>query len=440
MSATATQTASADTSHSHRAFFRQSGWLMTANVVAGVLSWAVHFLNKKIPDAEYSNFGTLLMVTACVPTLPLQMVFAHQAAQALALHRERQLAGMVRLTVFWLALLWLAIALGVLALQSAIVTRWQVPLAGLWITMFSVLIGLLAPMFVGLQQGKQDFLGMGWGMILGGFGRIAAAAILVLGFACGASGMIAGALIGGTVMAGIAFWRTRDLWAHRPEPFDARASLGQIVPLMLGFGACQFLFTADTVFAKAFFSGEEMKPYVAAGTLSRALLWAVLPLAAVMFPKLVRGHARAEKTSLLGIVALGTGALTVCGMLALWLAGPWVVAFVYKSGDVAGVMRLLPWYAGAMIPLALANVFVNDLLARNRFGIVVPALLLAVAYGVTLVQVLHRFPGRLEVVLQTLGAFNLLLLLVSAGLARFGRALPDVRPKEPPAPIPSPPI
>ncbi|MCX8089923.1 MAG: hypothetical protein N3I86_03170 [Verrucomicrobiae bacterium] len=440
MSAMATQTASADTGHTHRTFFRQSGWLMTANVVAGVLSWAVHFLNKKIPDAEYSNFGTLLMVTACVPTLPLQMVFAHQSAQALALHRERQLAGMVRLTVFWLGLVWAAVALGVLALQSAILARWQLPLAGLWITMFAVLLALLAPMFVGLLQGKQDFFAMGWAMMLGGLGRITAATVLVLGFACGASGMIASALVGGGVMAAIAFWRTRDLWAHRPEPFNARESLGQIVPLMLGFGACQFLFTADTVFAKAFFSGEEMKPYVAAGTLSRALLWAVLPLAAVMFPKLVRGHARAEKTNLLGLVALGTGVLTVCGMLGLWLTGPWVVKVVYKSGDVDGVMRLLPWYAGAMIPLALANVFVNDLLARNRFGIVGPALVLAVAYGFTLVQVLNRFPGRLEVVLQTLGLFNLLLLLVSVAFVRRGRAAEPPRAGEPTPPLSPPAI
>lgn len=411
---------------------------MTANIAAGLLSWAVHFLNKRIPDAEYSNFGTLLMVTACVPTLPLQMVFAHQAAQALAQHRERQLAGMVRLTVLWLTLLWLVAALTVLALQPLIVARWQLPPAGLWITMFSVLVALLSPMFVGLQQGKQDFLGMGWGMMLGGLGRISAAAVLVLGFACGATGMIAGALLGGGLMAAIALWRTRDLWAHRPEPFNARASLGQIVPLMLGFGACQFLFTADTVLAKAFFSGEQMKPYVAAGTLSRALLWGVMPMAAVMFPKLVRGHARAEKTNLLGIVALGTGALTVAGMLMLWLTGPWVVKLVYKSGDVEGVMRLLPWYAGAMIPLALANVFVNELLARNRFGIVGPALALAAAYGLTLLYVLNRIPGRLEPVLQTLGAFNLLLLLLSLLFVRRTRATTPASLAEPARPLPPP--
>ncbi len=440
MSVTADQAAPEEQGHSRRTFFRQSGWLMSANIAAGVFSWAVHFLNKGIPDAEYGNFGTLLMITACVPTLPLQMVFAHQAAQALALHRQGQLAGMVRLVFGVLVLAWVAGALGVLLMQSAILARWQLPLAGLWIALGAVLVGLLSPMFLGLQQGKQDFLGMGWAMILGGLGRITAAAVLVLGFGCGANGMIAGALLGGGLMAAIAVWRTRDLWANRPEPFDVRASLGQVIPLMLGFGACQFLFTADTVLAKAFFSGEEMKPYVAAGTLSRALLWAVLPLAAVMFPKLVRGHVRSEKTGLLGIVALGTGLLTICGALVLWLCGPWVVKLVYKSGDVVGVMRLLPWYAGAIIPLALANVLVNDLLARNRFGIVVPALLLAVAYGFALVQVLNWFPGRLEVVLQTLGMFNLLLLLVSAGLVRSDRMRTGVTPKEGVGPVSSPPI
>jgi hypothetical protein len=63
-----------------------------------------------------------------------------------------------------------------------------------------------------------------------------------------------------------------------------------------------------------------------------------------------------------------------------------------------------------MIPLALANVLVNDLMARARYKAVLPMVLLAVAYGFTLPFMLHKFPGRMEVALQTLGAFNLLLL------------------------------
>ena len=66
-----------------------------------------------------------------------------------------------------------------------------------------------------------------------------------------------------------------------------------------------------------------------------------------------------------------------------------------------------------MVPLALANVMVNDLLARGRFGVVPWMVALAAGYGFTLPQMLDHFHSR-EVVLQTLGGFNLLLFGVCA--------------------------
>src|SRR5664280_2702882 len=84
----------------HAAFFRQSGWLMVAAIAGGALTWGVHFLAKSIPESQYAVFGTLLMLVACLPTMPLQMIFAQQSALALATGRERQLAGMIRLA--WL--------------------------------------------------------------------------------------------------------------------------------------------------------------------------------------------------------------------------------------------------------------------------------------------------------------------------------------------------
>src|SRR5476649_1775429 len=81
----------------HAAFFRQSGWLMMATIIAGIMSYAVHFLAKGISESEYGIFVTMLMMTACIPVMPLQMVFAQQTAEALATNRGRQLAGMIRL-------------------------------------------------------------------------------------------------------------------------------------------------------------------------------------------------------------------------------------------------------------------------------------------------------------------------------------------------------
>jgi O-antigen/teichoic acid export membrane protein len=399
----------------HAAFFRQSGWLMIANIVGGAMTLGVHPLNKHIPDSEYTAFGVLLMVVSCLPTMPLQMVFAQQSALALATGRERQLAGMIRLVWLWTFIVWALGALAVFLFQGAIVQRWQLPgAAGLLVTLPLLLISLWVPLFSGVLQGRQDFFWLGWSTLLGSTGRLGIAAFLVLALGFGAAGMMAGALIGIGMTALITIWRTRDLWSLRAEPFDVNSLLRQVLPLVLGFGAYQFMFTSDTMFAKVYFSPDAMKPYVAAGTMSRGMLWLVLPLATVMFPKIVHANARSEKNNLFGLVVLGTAGLGICCMAGLWLVGPLLVKIIFKSGDLAGTMALIPWYAGAMVPLTMANVLVNDLLARLQFRVVPFMVALVMAYGFVLPAMLNRFPGRLEIVLQTLAAFNLLLFLVCA--------------------------
>jgi len=411
----------------HAAFFRQSGWLMMANISAGILSLGVHLLSKRVSEDQYSIFGTMLMVTACIPTIPLQMVFAQQTARALAMRSERQLAGMIRLGWLWTFILWAVAAFLIFVFQGQIIHQWKLPNSlVLWVTLGAALMNLWMPLFSGVLQGRQDFFWLGWGTIAGGAGRVFVAVFMVLAFHSGATGMILGAFGGLGAWAAIAIWRSRDLWTPRPEPFDGRGLLNQVVPLFLGFGACQFLFTADTMYAMAFFSGNEMAPYVAAGTLSRALLWLVLPLAAVMFPKIVHATAKSENSNLLGIVLVGTGALAVLCTAGLCFVGPTAVKLIFKNAYIAETTTLLPWYAGAMIPLALGNVLVNDLMARGKFKIVPPIVLLAVAYGFILPMVLRHLFGHeadvkvMEAVLKLLGVFNLLLLLVCVWFSFVG--------------------
>jgi O-antigen/teichoic acid export membrane protein len=423
MSAEHTEIASAPTTPTahHAAFFRQSGWLMIANIGGGAMMWAVHFLAKKTTAAEYGAFGVMLAVAMCVPNMPLQMVFAQQTAKALATNRERELAGMIRLA--WLGTLGLAllVAIGALIWQANILTAWKLTsAAGLWITVAVVLFSLWLPMFTGVMQGQQNFFWMGWSNIVNAVGRLSVAAALVLLAGWGSVGMVTGVGLGLAVAVGICIWQTRGLWGLQAQPFDWRELLSQIVPLMLGFGAVQFLFTADTMFVKAYFPEDEAGFYIGAGTLSRALLWLVLPLATVMFPKIVHSAARSEKSNLLGMVLAGTGLLAACGALGLTVLGPWIVRFVFTPSFVAIAAKVLPWYAWAMVPLSLANALVNNLLARSQFRIVPALVLVAVAYGVTLAMV-GRHAGNLaepvaglRLMLQTLGAFNLLLLAVCA--------------------------
>jgi O-antigen/teichoic acid export membrane protein len=399
----------------HATFFRQSGWIMIATIVAGAMSWGVHFLNKVIDEAEYSKFGVLLMVIACVPTTPLQMVFTHQTAAALAVDRTRQLAAKIQRAWVWTFVIWLIAAVGVAIFHQRIQDAWHLTgSAGLYVAVVAILASVWAPLFSGVLQGRQDFFWLGWSVITGGVLRLGGAAALVILFHLGATGMLAGALAGVAAGGFICVWRTRDLWGQAPEPFNARDLYSEILPLILGFGVCQFLFTTDTMYVTPHFSGDAMKGYIAAGTLSRALLWVVLPLASVMFPKIVHSNKKGEKSNLLGIVIAGTAILGVCGVVGLCVVGPLVVKFVYKSEDISQTTALLPWYASAMIPLALGNVLANDLLARGRFKVVPFMIVLALGYAFTLPYMLNRFPGDMTVALKTLGVFNLLLFLVCA--------------------------
>jgi O-antigen/teichoic acid export membrane protein len=384
---------------------------MFANVASGMMMWGVHFLSKKIPEAEYGTLITLLAVTILIPTIPLQMVFAQQTAAALATGRGRQLAGMVKAAWLGTFVLWLVAAVALFFLRTNILSRWQITNpAALWATLLVALGALWLPMFCGVLQGQQKFLWLGWTAILNGVGRMGSAVLIVLAIGGYAAGIMTGAALGFAAAVGVAIWQTRGVWSSPSEPFDKRGLLGQVIPLMLGFGAYQFLFTADTMFVKTYFTSEETAFYGAAGTLSRALVWLVGPLTAVMFPKIVHSAARAEKTNLMVLTLVCTAALAGCGALGLWVTAPWLLKLVYKPSYVEVATQVLPWYAFGMVPLTLGNVLVSNLLARSQFGLVPWLVALAVGYGLALT----RFNDSLVTVLKTFGVFNLLLLGVCA--------------------------
>jgi O-antigen/teichoic acid export membrane protein len=246
--------------------------------------------------------------------------------------------------------------------------------------------------------------------MLNGVGRLAVAALAVFLIGGYAVGMVSGVLLGFAVGTAIAVWHTADLWRLPGAPCDWRNLLSQVIPLLLGFGAFLVLFAADTVFAKANFTDDQMDAYVGAGTLSRAVMWLVGPLAAVMFPRLVHSAVKAQKSDLMRLVLLGTLVLSVSGAVGLWVVGPFAVRIIYPPSYAAEAIALLPWYAWAMVPLSLGNVLLNDLMARGAFRIVPALVALAVAY----LFALTRFNDSPVTMLKTLGVFNLLLLGICA--------------------------
>ena len=415
-------------------FFRQSGWLMIANIGGGVFMWAVHFLNKFMPDGEYGIFGALLSVIMLLPALPLQMVFAQQTARAIATNKIGELSALIRRAWGGTFAVWLAAMVIIFFSQDWILDRWQLANpVGLWVTMVAVLLSIWMPIFWGVLQGQQNFLWLGWSMISNGFLRLTTAAIAVIllynlatarHFSAGtyAAGVMIGVVGGVAIAVGIAVWQTRGLWKTTVARFDWRNFSRQVTPLLLAFLSFQVLFTADTIFVKSYFTGHETDFYVGAGTLSRALMWLVGPLATVMFPRLVQSAAKGEKQDLMGLVLAGTALLAVVGALSLTLLGPLVVKIVYKGSFVQEVPLLLPWYGAAMVPLSLANVLLNNLMAKPSSKGALAGWILALAIGY--VGALTQFHRSLVQVLQVVCVFNTLLLAVCAWFSWRARQEP----------------
>jgi O-antigen/teichoic acid export membrane protein len=394
-------------------FFRQSAWMMFAAVANGVLMFAVHPLSKIIPEVEYGVLGVYLQLInwLTIPAVGLRMVFAHQTSAALTEPAQRELSGTVHAIFKGTFYLWLIMAVGIAWGQGHLTRVLQLTNpAGLWVTLLLALTMLWLPIMQGVMQGQQNFLWLGTSDFMNGLGRFSIALIAVMMLGWYAAGIMMGALMGMVFALAVGLWQSRSVWRAKGSRFAWRPWLAHVAPLTLGFGTAQYMLSADMIFVGSHFPGEQTPPYVAAGTLGRALVAFTGPLAAVMFPKLVRSHKKAEPTDVLWLTLLSTGVLGGLGATMLTILAPLVIQLGFRS-DFVSIAPLVPWFGWCMLPLAMANVLINNLMAKSRFAAVPWMVGVAVAYTVVLQS--FGLKSFLSVV-QTLGLFNLLLLGISA--------------------------
>jgi hypothetical protein len=307
--------------------------------------------------------------------------------------------------------------------------------AALWITVLIGLASLWSPVLKGVLQGQQNFLGLGWVLILDGVGRFAAVwVILALGGQ--SAGGMTGALLGQGTSLLLGAWLIRRLLVEPGQRVDWRPWLRRTVPLTLGIGSIQFMSNADVVYVQGVFPAEQtVFGYMPAAMIGLALVTFVTPLAAVMFPKVVRSAALTQDTRALELALgatalLGGGAAFAC---TLFPKLPLQIIFFSKPQYWAAA-PLVPWFTWCLLPLILANVLIGNLLARERFAAVGWIVAIAVGYGLALALLrpwLLTLPPAtaFRTVVQTLGAFGLLQLALAAwftlrGAPRSGEPAP----------------
>jgi O-antigen/teichoic acid export membrane protein len=404
------------TETSHRmTFFRQSGWMMIATVGSGVLMFLVHFCSKKMSEEEYASFGALIQLInwMTIPALGLQMAFAQQTSAAITDARRHQLVGTVRAVMGGTFCIWLVMAVVAVLDRDQLLSVFKLStLTSLWLTVGVALMMLWLPIFQGLLQGRQNFLWLGWVAILNGAGRLCLGAAIVFLLHGQAAGLMQGVLLGLVAAVGAGFWQSRDLLRGTAAPFDWRPWLRLVIPFTIGLGAYQFIFSADAIVVQNYLGeGGKAAPYIIGGTLARAIVAFTGPLAQVMFPKLVESAARSHKHTynLLGLTLLGTAVLSGLAAIGLTLVSSLVIKLGSRA-EYVSIVPLMPLFSWAMVPLAVGNVLLNNLLAHSRFKVVPVLAAVAVGYWFAL----QRYHDSFKMVVETLAVFSTLYLAVCA--------------------------
>lgn len=412
-------------------FFRQSGWMIIATFVTGALMWAVHPLSKTIESSEYEVLGTMLRFIAlmAIPAAAIQVILARHTSAAITKEEIRHLAAETRSILKYSTVLWLLGGIVIFLRLDALQTSFQISnTAVIWLTYATGLVQVWWAACIGIMQGRQNFQWFGIVQILNGVGRVSIAWLVVHSFQMQAAGIMSAAFIGLSLSAFSAAWQVRDLFRVERVEFSLAPWIKEILPLAVAMTTVQLMLSVDQIIVNSRFPEGKTGGYLAAVTLANALVIFTIPIAAVMFPKLVRNERLKSKSNILPLTLLTTLAIGAFGAICLTFLSDIAIGFGFNE-RFKPIAPLIPWFAWCILPLALNNVLVSHFIARAQFRVTTGLALIAVAYFITLLYTVKpvSVPDSLTThaeftaylmpyfkkVVQTMGAFNLLLLAVA---------------------------
>lgn len=249
-----------ETIGSDRSFYRQSIWMIFATTTANIFSFGVNLVAPWMTMAEYGLMAALLQFSTLmmIPSMGLQAVFAVEGASTDSLKEDYELAQKAITGLFLTSLLWIIFAGLAFHFRAEIFRELSIshPLA-FWVTVCLGLPQLWLPILMGLLQGRQKFLGLGWALIANGVGRFSAVIFIIVILGGQAAGGMTGILLGSSAALTVCVWHTRSIWLRKFSGFKWRSWNGQILSLTFGLGAVQFMMSADMIFARSYFEARQ---------------------------------------------------------------------------------------------------------------------------------------------------------------------------------------
>ncbi len=399
-------------------FESQSLMLITAAMVGHVGNYAYHMITGRLLSA--TEYGLLMALFGMINILLIPMSalgLALTRAVSVDLHQQKG-QGLPALTRKWAKGMSLT-ALGFLILawifaqplQSALGFNRLAPiLLAACIPGFNLLLTLCGALLQGLQQFKGLALR---GSMLFVLRALLVSACLLLGWKAAGWALLAH-LLGmlGAFAVGVWFlWSKLPTTSTAPSPptspilFQALKAF----PILLAFST---LMTADVILARSYFDPDLSGRFAQAATLGRMILWLPLPIAQVLFPKVVReGEASPAQRKTLRKAMGYTLSMVLAASALAWIFAPLALRIVFGITDAPATQIF--WLRGvalAMAPLGPVYLLMQYELARGKIQRMLPLWFLAPAFLIASIF-LHESPAQLIYLLMGINGLALLSCL-----------------------------
>jgi len=253
----------------------------------------------------------------------------------------------------------------------------------------------------GWLQGTRRLRRLAVVLVVVAVGRVAGGGAVLLGTR--APWLVMCGIGTGTFAAAVFAWRWSGLPWGRVTPFDGRV-FAKVLRITLATGSMWVLSNVDIVLARALLPASDAGRYAAGALITRAVLWAPQFVGVSAFAAMTDRHRTRSQLRVALIKVAGLGAVAV---LALWVLGPPLFAFVF--GDDYRKVAHLAWLFGALGSLLAVNqLLVLQRVARHDE----PAAALSwTSAAVAIVLVAGWFHGSVVQIVTALCAVNVVLVV-----------------------------
>jgi O-antigen/teichoic acid export membrane protein len=371
-------------------------------------------MGRALGPYEYGVFGSLFAISYIifVLTQTIQTGSARFVSKFIGENQNKKINVFARGLLKRMFLLGITLFIFIVLISGPIASFLKIDSIYPVIILASIFIfSTLLPVNLGILQGLENFISLGFATIIIFLAKLILGILLVwIGF--GVNGAIGGVVLGFLVALIFSYIPLKKYFLQKnikEEKFNFSELYVYSFPTIIAMFCFSVPSNVDVIIAKHFFTSQIAGIYTAVTVLGKIILFVPGAIAIVMFPKISRLYTEKKDTSyVLNISLIYTGILAGIIALGYWFF-PYLAITIPYGVDYIEAVPILRLYGIAMFFFSLTVVLMRYSLAINHLKYVY----LLIFFTLTEIGLLSIFHDSLMMMVEILLIVNIILFLSS---------------------------